>query len=270
MATLEKLGPKEMAVLDAIITLRLNSDDDIFEYDCKEVQKILNQAGDSKRLLITLDIQRDIVTSLSKRHILDTDQIIDNRFDNMFHLRIDPYCFEVPKSPADFSWANQTHWAYRRFQENGKISIEDAYAKYGDKLFIRLTTKDIEYIDYNYRASHEVQLAFDKKNPHLLLKIDNGRWHCISRLDAKQSPYLILKYACAHPGRQITRSELSEKKVVTESRSLISQVFSDNVSVKVLNHLLLEIDSDSIIFRRSVKTTLCEINRLKAIFKIEE
>ena len=262
-------GSKEEAVLDAIIAVRLNNENDIFEYDCKEVQSYLNQIAVPKGLIITLDAQRDIVMDLSKKRILSIDQIVDNRYDNMFHLNIDPYCVDVLHSRPDFSWANQTDWAYEKLQENGRISIGDAYAKYGDKIFIKMTSEDIENINYNCRASHEVQLAFDRKNPHLCIKIEDGNWKCISRLDAKQSPYLILKYAFLHPGKQITRSELSEKKIVTESRSLISQVFSDNNSVKALIPLMLEIDSDSIIFRRNVKTTLREVNRLKAIFKIK-
>ena len=269
MATSEKLGLKEIAVLNAIIALRLNSENDILEYDRKAVQEQLNRTNDSKNLLITLDVQRKIVMDLSERGILITDQITDNRFDNMFHLHIDPYCTNFSNSRPSYSWAHQTSWARKEFQEKEGLSAEEAYAKYGGKLFIRMTTRDIAAIDYNYMPSHKVRIAFDKRNPHhLCMQIDNERWKCISRLDPNQPPYKILKYAVAHPGASITRKDLSDNNIVKESRSLRTQVFSDNEKVKTLIPLLLEIDSDSILYKGSAFVTLRELDELKTNLKI--
>lgn len=268
MVTLRKLEPKEVAVLDAIIDLRLNGEDDIFEYDHKAVQESLNRTGDSKRLLITLDVQRKIVMDLSRKQIISTDWIADNRFDNMFHVRINPYCTDMPKSRSDYSWANQTNWARKKLQEKEGLSIEEAYVKYKGKLFIKMTKEDIGMINYDYMPSHKVRLAFDAKNPHLCIKIDDEDWRCISRLDSRQSPYKILKYTIAHPGKRITRKILSDKKIVKESRSLKTQVFSDNEKVKALIPLLLEIDSDSILYKGCISITLCELNGLKVALKI--
>ena len=267
MKPLEQLKPKEVAVLNAIISRRIDGDSDIFRYDCKEIQEYLNKTGSSRKPIITLDAQRKIVKDLSERRILDTDQIIDNRLNNVFHFKVDPYCIDVTEPKPDFSWKNHTYWAREEFQTKEGLSIEEAFAKYGNTLFIKMTEKHIETIDYNYMPSHKIQLAFDRKNPYLCIKFDDENWKCISRLNPTKSPYKILKYALAHPNKRITRKDLSDNNIVKESRSLNSQVFSDNEVVKALEPLLLEKDSDSILVRKSVAVTLCEMNELKAALK---
>ncbi len=274
MTALKELGLEEMAVLDAIIVLRLSSENDIFEYDCKEVQKNLNRSDDSKDLIITLDIQRKIVMDLSRKRVLSTDRIIDNRFKKNFQLRIDPYCIGVPCPRSDFFWENKTHWAYEELQEGGRISIEDAYAKYGDKLFIKMTKEDIDAINYNYRASHTVETKLAKNKdlkPCFYVIIDGGKPICVSELRENKKPLKILVSAFRKKGTTVYRSDLIEEGILPaedRDKSLRSDIFKDNKHILNADPFLLEIHSDRLMVKKSQKVTLNELNQLKTRLKI--
>ena len=275
MISLKKLEPKEVAVLGAILTLRLNSGDNVFEYDCKEVQNNLNLSGDLKEFLITLDEQQKIVMDLSKKRILNTDQIIDNRFNKMFRLHIDPYCIDVSGSRSDFFWANQTRWAYKIFQEDGRISIEDVYAKYGDTLFIKMDRNEIKNLSDNYRKDHIVYLKLNIYNRRLCIKFDDRNWINLPTFHDSEDdnlPYKILEYAWKRVGKEITLKEMSDKGLIDkkDTEKYFSNIFQKNGTVKALRPKLIDWSTRkrSFILRGAARCTYNELCDLRNVLKI--
>ena len=263
------------AVLDALVARCLNIDDGIYEYDRKELQNDLTQAKIAQRLSITPDIQYKIVMDLAKRKVLATDRMRDERLSNLFRLPFDPGC--IPSMQPKLFWENQTRWAYEKFQENGNIGIEEAYIKYGDRLFIRMTETDIKRINYEFKASHTAQLRLikNRKSPKTLLcvAIDEDEPITIATLSDEGMPFKILKRAMKgiSRGKWMSRDLLIDEGIIPKEKknlSLRTDVFKEHWGISAVSPLLLEIESNRLKINNVQNVTLYEIDQLMRRLKL--
>lgn len=269
--SLRNLEPEEWAVLEAIFSqcCSISGSDYVFEYNFTKTQEYLIENGIIVKYELTKLKQFEIINKLANDRIIDVDYIVDAKWINKYRAVYTSSARPI-ESGQDLFWAKQTDWAYDTFQLGGLVSIRECYDKYGSAIFIRMSLHDIKSIEEKYRKNHEVQLKFDGINSCLSLRIDDKEWRRISQLHSGGVPYQVLHSAyCDHPNQTITRSELIAAGIKLGGRSLISQVFSDNSAVKALNHLLLEVDNDSILFiTKPVMVTLADLIKLEANLKI--
>ena len=260
------LEPKDEAMIDAIIFQRLNNYNSIFNYDYDKGQEYLNGTGRSVKYVIAREDQFDIIQKLSNAGIIDMDYIVNVEFLNNLRSVTNS---DIPliESKEKFFWANQKKWAYEFYQLDGEIELEKVYEKYKSGVFIRMTKDDIAYIKKNYRASHIMQLALDRKRSCLKIKFDQDDWVFLTTLDATKAPYRILDYAYRHAGHAVKMSELLEAGIITEKESgkyMKSQMFSDNGTVQALDLLT----TNEITFVKVRKITPAKLETLKTDLKI--
>ena len=265
------LTKEEEAIVDAIIDQRLKKFGNIFEYDFVKAQEFLSRNGVSAQYVISFYKQLEIIQRLATEKIINMDFIVDVEFINKVRSAMGPNTPPL-KSDKRFYWLNNTDWAYETYQLNGLKSIEEACSDCGGKICINMTEGDIENINYAYKASHIIEAWIDKNNYCLCISFDHGEKHNFQSLDPDKAPLKILRYACYMcPNKEVNRKELHKRGIITEAaskKSLKTQVFSDNGPVKALNPLLIEIDNDKIIFRRSKNITLAELEGLKSKLRL--
>ena len=270
MAILRKLRPEEVAVLDAIITLRLNSDGDVFEYNYKEVQKHLIRNDDSRKYIITPDIQCKIVMNLSNTHIIDMDMLIDRNFISNYRFAQNPNYTPIKTIP-EFSWLNHTDWAYEQCQLGGIITAEEAYNLNRGATYIKMTKKEASMLKSKYIDNHEVQLKLNTNNQRLYIKINEEQdWKKLPTFHSDTVPYKIIECAWKNSGKQISLGQMCKIKIIDEgtSKKYMSAIFLKNSTIKALNPKLIDLGPRSIIFRKSAIYSYDELYDLRAILKI--
>lgn len=262
---IETLSPEEEAILDAIIQQRLSNYGDIFELSFSDLQNYLNNTGVSTKYLITPEKQLEIIQKLSRSRIIDMDWIVNAEFIENYRSISCPN-YQPKELKEKLYWYNQTEWAYKSVQLDGRISIEKACATNKGKNFIRMTIDDIKKIETHYKRIHRVKLTLNKDRLCLCIKINNQSLQSLQPLKDGKTPFKILKYAFDNRNRTITRKELSkEANIDIGNRYLRTQVFKDNSTVQALIPKFLDITTDTITFNtKPVKLNLSELNTLKA------
>lgn len=264
------LSSEEKIILDTIIAQRVDSEGDIFEYDYKIAREYMRKSGISRKLMITPKIQREIIVKLSSEHIIDSDVIINTGF--IDNLRISQNSNYVPdKSMPKFYWLNGTTWAYEDLQLGGKISAEKIYELNDGGLFIRMTEGEAKKITENYIANKIVYLKIDADECCLCLKIGKDQnWVNISTLHDGSLPYKVLFYAWQNANKKVTLQEMLKAGIIssTDAKRYMTSIFQRNTPVKVLSPKMLELGTNSIIFRDKANYTTDEINALKDRLRI--
>ncbi len=264
----EELTPAEIAVLDAIIAQRIDSEGDVFGLNCSKIREHLNKTGASKKLFITPSVQRGIIFDLSQAHIIDMDCIVDSGFIHNYRASQNPK-YAPDKSMPKYFWSNNTDWAREVCQLNGFISIERAYSLDNGAIYIKMTEKDMENLMYKYTASRIVQLKIDKDRNCLSIKIEDGNWLHSPALHEDRIPFKILSYAHEKPGQRISRQLLEREGINVGKKYLKTQVFGNNRTVEILSLTpLLDLDRDYIIFRRKAMLTVGQVKKLREVFSI--
>lgn len=264
------LSPEEKAILDAIITQRVNSESDIYEYDLKKARDHMSESGISRRLMIPPSAQRAIAIGLAFKHIVDADSIVDAEFINNFRSSQDP-SYIPNKSMPKYSWLNNTTWAWEYLQLNGAISIERTYEIHGGGLFIRMTIEEAKKLDDEYLRNKAVSLKFDVNNRCLCIKLgENQDWKNLPALHDESLPYKILHFAWERAGKRVTLQEMFEAGIISErdSKKYMTSIFQRNNAVNALNPKLLELGTDRIIFRKKASYTPDEFDVLTNKLKV--
>ena len=270
MATLRKLKPEEIAVIDAIITQRVDSESDVFEYDFKKTRDYLSKNGASKKHMMTPNIQRQIVWDLSADHIIDMDSIVNTEFINNYRLVQDPNYVPDDTVPP-YYWLNHTDWAYEHFQLGGRISIEEAYDSEGSAMYIRMTIDEATELRNKYIDDHKVQLRLSTDSHRLYIKIDDNQdWNSLPTLHSDTVPYKVIECAWRYPGKTISLKQMLKAKIIDEatSKGYMSAIFLKNRTVKALHPKLIELDTNSITLRKSAVYTYDELYDLRVALKI--
>lgn len=269
----KELNDKEIAVLDAIIFLRINSESDVFEYDSKKVQDYLNRTGNSKKHLITPDEQRKIVIKLAFDNVIDADAIVDRDFIDTFRSVQNPE-YKIDESIPKYFWWYGKQWAYETCQLNGFISIEKAYELNGGTINIRMTKDEAEKLRTYYMESHTVYLKLHDGKCCLCVSVDGkNNWKHLRALTYDSVPYKILHCACAqkHINREVNLKTICKEEGIEEDdlrSKYMSGIFQHTGSVNALKPKLIELRKKSIIFKQRANYTYNELCDLKSKLKI--
>lgn len=261
MVTLKKLGPEEIAVLDAIIAQRIDSEGNIFEYDYKKTQEYLNKTGASRKHIITPDVQRKIVGDLSEAHIINMDSIVSAEFINNYRLSQNPDYVIDEKMPKYF-WFNRTDWAYKNFQFNGRLSIEEAYNLSGGSIYIKMTKDEAQELNNKYVADRKVYLKLNTDNHRLYISIDTDKnWIKLPTIHNKSIAYTILANAWRNAGRKVTLDQLIGAGLIKEKYkdSYMSNLLQKNKTIRALHPKLLYQGNHHILFKKSTVYTYSEL-----------
>ena len=265
-----KLEPIKIAVLDAIITLRINSEGDIFKYDHKKVREYLNSTGDVKKYLITPDLQRKIVWELSEAHIINTDTIVNTEFINNYRLSQDPNYVADNTMPKLF-WFNHTDWAYEHCQLNGAISIEDAYKLDGGAIQIKMTRDEARELKNEYILAHKVCLKFNTDNNRLYIAIDaTGCWKDLPTIKSESIACKIISYVWKHANKKVSLRQLVNDNIIDKKyiNAYISNLLQKNKTIRALHPKLIDQDKHCITFKKYANYTYNELCDLKAELSI--
>ena len=265
------LNENEEPIIDAIISQRAEIiDGDVLVYSELKTQKELHKKGIWAKNKIDPFKQFTIINNLAEDGIIDANYLVNVSFINTYRSLFAP---ERPQIESEFEhvWMRQTDWTFSHVQCNGKYTTDDIYEKYGSSLFINMSIDDINAIEDKYKASHAVYARINPDRLSIDIRFDKEKkWHVAATFKDDKAQFLIARYALSkRAGDYVDRAEIYKKlDIDVRKKSLVSQVYGDNPRMKKLIPILIELDSDEILIRKSKKITLSQMNELKKELKI--
>ena len=243
------LTAKELAVFDAIVDQYTESETvtDIFIYDLKTGQRFLNK--NNIDLEISIGEQWNILTQLAKEKFIKLDLM--NEYGNN------------GEGDKIIKWVFGTDWA-REFVQMSS-AIEECYKKYGSKIFINLSVKDIGYIRRTFQPAYKTKLIPNYDHLKLDVICSDGYTYTLKAFNQSSTrPYTVFYHIYSkHPDSYIDNETLSEELENIAKDEYIPKIYEKNDTIKETLSSHIELKPESMRINVIAQQSVAQLERIK-------